>query len=85
MDAVVMSQWPADLFRKAARQVWECFAEPRVPSPPDFRRYIEEDLAERRTELAALHTLELRLATLARTGEQIPRDSFDGGGKAEFV
>jgi hypothetical protein len=78
-DAAVMGEWPADLFAKASKLVWERFAEMRVPNPPDFRVFIEDDLAERHRRLAALHTLEKRLETVARRGHQIPADSFGGG------
>jgi hypothetical protein len=77
LDAAVMSAWPADLFAKAARLVWEQFAEMRVPNPPDFRTFIADDLAERERRIAALHTLEKRLETIARNGgQQIPADTF---------
>lgn len=85
MDAAVMSQWPADLMAKAARSVWERFAEMRVPNPPDFRAFIEADLAERVLHDAALHTLEKRLETVERTGRQLPQDRADGGGTADFI
>jgi hypothetical protein len=53
------------------------FAELRVPNPPDFLAFIADDLAERRQEIAALHTLQKRLDTIARSdGQQIPADSF---------
>jgi hypothetical protein len=78
-----MAQWPQDLFVKAARLVWERFEELRVLNPPDFLAYIADDLAERRKEIAALHTLQKRLATIARSdGQQIPADTF-GAGTAE--
>jgi hypothetical protein len=77
LDAATMAQWPQDLFAKAARLVWECFSEMRVPNPPDFRAFITEDLAARREEIAALHTLQKRLETIAqRNGGQIPADTF---------
>jgi hypothetical protein len=66
LDAATMAQWPQDLFAKAARLVWEHFAEMRVPNPPDFRAFIAEDLAARREEIAALHTLQNRLETIAQ-------------------
>jgi len=79
LDAATMAQWPQDLFAKAARSVWECFAEMRVPNPPDFRTFIAEDLAARHEEIAALHTLQKRLETIARrNGEQIPADTSSG-------
>jgi hypothetical protein len=53
------------------------FAELRVPNPPDFLAFIADDLAERRQEIAALHTLQKRLDTIARSdSQQIPADSF---------
>lgn len=77
LDAATMAQWPQDLFAKSARLVWERFAEMRVPNPPDFLAFIADDLAERREEIAALHTLQTRLRTIARRGgEQIPADTF---------
>src|SRR5262249_7924794 len=63
LDTATMAQWPQDLFVKAARLVWEQFAELRVPNPPDFLAFIAEELVERRQEIAALHTLQKRLAT----------------------
>jgi hypothetical protein len=72
-----MGTWPADLFAKAARLLWEQFAEMRLPNPPDFRAFIAADLAERQQQLAALHTLERRLLTLAANdGQQVPADGF---------
>jgi hypothetical protein len=77
LDAATMAQWPQDLFAKAARQVWEHFAEMRVPNPPDFRAFIADDLAARHEEIARLHTLQKRLETIAkRGGEQVPADTF---------
>jgi hypothetical protein len=74
LDAATMAQWPQDLFAKAARLVWEHFA-----NPPDFRAFIADDLAARHEEIAALHTLQKRLETIAqRGGEQIPADTFGG-------
>ena len=74
-----MAQWPQDLFAKAARLVWEHFVDMRVPNPPDFRKFIAEDLAARHEEIAALHTLQKRLETIAnRAGE--PADTFEGKG-----
>jgi hypothetical protein len=76
LDTATMAQWPQDLFAKAARQVWEHFAEMRLPNPPDFRAFIAEDLAARHEEIAALHTLQKRLETKVRHGaEQIPADT----------
>lgn len=80
LDAAVMSAWPADLYRKAEFRIWERFSEQRVPNPPDFFAFISEDLAERRRQIAALHTLEKRLETIASNGgQQIPPDTFNGG------
>jgi hypothetical protein len=77
LDAATMAQWPQDLFAKSARLVWERFADMRVPNPPDFLAFIADDLAERREEIAALHTLQTRLKTIAwRGGEQVPADTF---------
>jgi hypothetical protein len=77
LDAAAMAQWPQDLFAKAARLVWERFADMRVPNSPDFLAYIADDLAARREQIAALHTLEAGLRTIARRGgEQIPVDTF---------
>jgi hypothetical protein len=77
LDAATMAQWPQDLFAKAARQVWEHFAEMRLPNPPDFRAFIADDLAARHEEIAGLHTLQKRLETVAnRGGEQIPAETF---------
>ena len=60
-----------------AALAWERFQELRVPNPPDFLGFIADELAERRTEIAALHTLQKRLATLARCdGQQILPDTF---------
>ena len=78
LDAATMAQWPQDLFAKAARLVWERFAEMRVPNPPDFLAFIADDLAARREEIAALHTLQAKLRTIPwRGGVQIPVDNFD--------
>ena len=78
LDAATMAQWPQDLFAKAARLVWERFADMRVPNPPDFLAFIADDFAARREEIAALHTLETRLKTIAWcNGEQIAVDSFN--------
>jgi hypothetical protein len=77
LDTATMAQWPQDLFAKAARSVRERFAELRVPNPPDFLAFIADDLAERPQEIAALHALQKRLDTIARSdGQQIPADSF---------
>jgi hypothetical protein len=66
-----------NLFAKAARLVWERFADMRVPNPPDFLAFIADDLAARREDIAALHTLQARLRTIARRdGEQIPADTL---------
>jgi hypothetical protein len=85
LDAATMAQWPQDLFVKAARLVWERFEALRVPNPPDFLAFIADELAERRKQIAALHTLQKRLATIARNGQQIPADSFGAAGTAEFL
>jgi hypothetical protein len=80
LDAATMAQWPQDLFAKAAQLVWERFGELRVPNPPDFLAFIADDLAERRQEIASLHTLQKRLATIAlRGGEQSPVERVDRG------
>jgi hypothetical protein len=40
--------------------------------------FIADDLAARREDIAALHTLQARLMTIAwRDGEQIPVDTFN--------
>jgi len=57
-----------------------------VPNPPDFLGFIADELAERRTEIAARHTLQKRLETLARRGgQQIPADTFSAAGSAEIL
>jgi Ribbon-helix-helix domain len=77
---------PGEDFAPAARRVWERFAELRVPNPPDFLVFIADELAERRKEIAALHTLQKRLETLARRdGQQIPADTFGAAGTVEFL
>jgi len=86
LDAATMAQWPQDLFVKAARLVWERFEELRLPNPPDFLAFIADDLAERRRDIAALHTLQKRLQTIARSdSQQIPADSFGSASTAEFL
>jgi hypothetical protein len=64
MDVEIMAEWPADLFRKALRGVWEHFKYARFPEVPDFREHIAKDLAERRKRLADLELLAKKLATL---------------------
>jgi hypothetical protein len=68
LDTATMARWPRDLFAKAAQMVWERFAEMRLPNPPDFLAFIADELAERREEIASLHTLQKRLETIARWG-----------------
>jgi hypothetical protein len=63
LDIEVMSEWPRDLFRRAFRGVWETFGYRRMPEVADFRRHIEDELAERRQALARLETMALRLRT----------------------
>jgi hypothetical protein len=63
MDVEIMAEWPADLFRKAVRGVWEHFKYARFPEVPDFREHIAKDLAERRKRLANLELLAKKLAT----------------------
>lgn len=64
LDVELMAEWPRDLFVKAFRGVWETFAYRRMPEVADFRRHIEGDLAERRSRLAKLEEIRLRLETI---------------------
>ncbi len=74
LDVELMAEWPRDLFVKAFRGVWETFAYRRMPEVADFRRHIETDLAERRSRLAKLEEIRLRLETI-RLSEQWDAES----------
>jgi hypothetical protein len=64
LDIEVMAGWPCDLFRRAFRAIWEHFSYRRMPEVGDFRKHIEQDLAERRNRLARLESMALRLRTV---------------------
>jgi hypothetical protein len=63
MDVRVMAAWPADLFVKAFRLVWENFRYRRLPEVGDFRVHIEDDLRERLTVLQRLEGFRMKLET----------------------
>jgi hypothetical protein len=73
LDVELMAEWPRDLFIKAFRGVWESFAYRRMPEVADFRAHIETDLTERRSRLAKLEEIRLRLETI-RLREQWDAD-----------
>jgi hypothetical protein len=73
LDVELMAEWPRDLFVKAFRGVWETFAYRRMPEVADFRAHIETDLADRRSRVAKLEEIRLRLETI-RLREQWDSD-----------
>jgi hypothetical protein len=77
LDIEIMSSWPTDLFRKAARGVWEDFTFRRMPEVPDFKRYIAEDLRSRTQEIRTLRefcrSLAARMTTASAAASPTPR------------
>jgi hypothetical protein len=61
LDAATMAQWPQDLFAKAAHAVWERFEDMRVANPPDFLAFIDDELGERRRQVAAMPNVSSQL------------------------
>lgn len=45
LDLAIMGEWPADLFRKAFRGIWENYRYRRFPGAADFKALIAADLA----------------------------------------
>jgi hypothetical protein len=72
LDIEIMSGWPADLFARAARLIWEHFAYRRVPTAADFRIHISTDMEDRQLKVAALRNYCL---ALGRQIEQVGRSS----------
>lgn len=62
IDLSLMAEWPADLFARAARRVWEDH-QPGDPLPAvaTFKRHVLSELEERRDRLAQLQTLDVRV------------------------
>jgi hypothetical protein len=62
-DIEILASWPRDLFRLAYRRCWESFAYRRMPEVADFKRLIEDELADRQAHLTRLTTLRMKMET----------------------
>ena len=73
LDLEIMGRWPADLFERAARGVWEEFTDRRLPAAGDLRRHIASELAERVRERNRLYDFALSLRHRRRlSGTPLP-------------
>jgi hypothetical protein len=62
-DVEILASWPRDLFRLAYRRCWESFAYRRMPEVADFKRLIDDELAERQSRLMRLTALQMKMET----------------------
>jgi len=62
-DIEILASWPRDLFRLAYRRCWESFAYRRMPEVADFKRLIDDELAERQSRLMRLTALQMKMET----------------------